>query len=626
MRTASIACLALCASTAWTVEYYVSGSGSDDNTGRASNAAYRNLAKAASVVVAGDTVWIMNGTYAPFTLSRSGTSAAPITWKAYAGHKPELASTSWNAISVNASWQIIDGLTLTGANDSITLAAAEADYAKDAPNGLYNGNGILLDNRNKETKHHHLTVRNCTVRKFPGGGIATIQADYTVVENCDIYENAWYSRYGCSGLTIFPHNADSGAGYRNIIRGNRLWYNCGLVKWKQVLDYSDGNGFILDVTADDYSGRTLVTNNLAVNNGGSGIHAYKGRHADIVNNTAYMNGWKVGYADIFAGYSTDIVLKNNIAYSRVGGKANTNSSNTSVVYDHNIYFNGTRAVTGAHDIVADPKFVAAGLDPLSSDFRILGASPARDAGVAIAGTTPTVDILGTSRPRGSAIDRGAYEFIPPPAITSSLTRSGEVGTALSYQIAADNLPTSFAASGLPTGLAIATTTGLISGTPRAVGTSNVTISATNDAGTGSATLVLTIAPDSTPPAAPGAPHASSTASATPTLTGATEADATVRIYDGATLIGTVTANASGAWTWTVSPDLAVGSHVLTVRAIDTAGNASPASPATTVTVASTAGASQAGASAGEGSGCGLGGSIGLALGILAYAVGLRRAR
>ena len=87
----------------------------------------------------------------------------------------------------------------------------------------------------------------------------------------------------------------------------------------------------------------------------------------------------------------------------------------------------------------------------------------------------------------------------PPAITSPLTASGTVGVAFSYQIAATNNPTSFNATGLPAGLAVNTTTGLISGTPATAGSFSVTISATNAAGTGSATLALTIAQAQQPP-------------------------------------------------------------------------------------------------------------------------------
>jgi Putative Ig domain len=81
-----------------------------------------------------------------------------------------------------------------------------------------------------------------------------------------------------------------------------------------------------------------------------------------------------------------------------------------------------------------------------------------------------------------------------PVITSSLTATGQVGVAFSYQITATNNPTSFNATGLPAGLSVNTSTGLISGTPTTAGTSSVTISATNAGGTGSATLVITINP------------------------------------------------------------------------------------------------------------------------------------
>jgi hypothetical protein len=79
-----------------------------------------------------------------------------------------------------------------------------------------------------------------------------------------------------------------------------------------------------------------------------------------------------------------------------------------------------------------------------------------------------------------------------PAITSAGSSSGTVSSAFSYQITASNSPTSFNATGLPAGLTVNTSNGLISGTPTAVGSFSVTISATNASGTGSATLALTI--------------------------------------------------------------------------------------------------------------------------------------
>lgn len=79
----------------------------------------------------------------------------------------------------------------------------------------------------------------------------------------------------------------------------------------------------------------------------------------------------------------------------------------------------------------------------------------------------------------------------PPVVTSN-SASGQVGTAFSYQIVGTNTPTEYAASELPSGLSVNTTTGLIAGNPTQSGTFSIPISATNAGGTGTGTLTLVI--------------------------------------------------------------------------------------------------------------------------------------
>jgi sugar lactone lactonase YvrE len=79
-----------------------------------------------------------------------------------------------------------------------------------------------------------------------------------------------------------------------------------------------------------------------------------------------------------------------------------------------------------------------------------------------------------------------------PVITSTLNAMGVPGVPFTYQILATNAPTSYNASSLPTGLTVNTSNGLITGTTSTSGTSDVTIYASNAAGTGSASLILVI--------------------------------------------------------------------------------------------------------------------------------------
>ena len=71
---------------------------------------------------------------------------------------------------------------------------------------------------------------------------------------------------------------------------------------------------------------------------------------------------------------------------------------------------------------------------------------------------------------------------------------------------------------------------------------------------------------------------------TPTLTGSGEVNAIVKIYDGTTLLGSVTVGSGGTWSFT-TPTLSNGSHTLSVTVTDAAGNVSPATPGFGLTIA-----------------------------------------
>jgi X-Pro dipeptidyl-peptidase len=79
-----------------------------------------------------------------------------------------------------------------------------------------------------------------------------------------------------------------------------------------------------------------------------------------------------------------------------------------------------------------------------------------------------------------------------PSITSPGTATAIHDAAFSYQVAATWSPSTYAASGLPPGLAVDSHTGAITGSPQATGVFTITLSASNAFGNGTGALVLTI--------------------------------------------------------------------------------------------------------------------------------------
>jgi hypothetical protein len=133
-----------------------------------------------------------------------------------------------------------------------------------------------------------------------------------------------------------------------------------------------------------------------------------------------------------------------------------------------------------------------------------GSTPTASSGTITHGTTysapfsqaipATVKAIGSqSGLANSGVVTNTYTAIGVPAITSPLVIYCPVNlTTCSYQITATNSPSSFSASGLPSGLSVNTSTGIISGTPISVGSFSTSLGATNGSGTGTATLSLNI--------------------------------------------------------------------------------------------------------------------------------------
>ncbi|WP_399886179.1 sigma-70 family RNA polymerase sigma factor [Streptomyces sp. BBFR51] len=447
-----------------TPTYFVSTGGSDSNPGTSAGSPFRTLQKAADLADPGDIVAVMNGTYTEprkgsnvLTIKRSGRPGAPITFTAYPGHRPVLhPKTAWNGISVyGASHIVIKNLEVKGNNAALSLADAERSSSKTDP--TYNTNCISVEkNRESGAFAHHVEITGNLVHDCAGGGISAIEADHVDITGNHVHSNAWYTVYGTSGISVLTPRGNGGTDpqtYGIRITGNRVHDNETKVKWEGCGCYSDGNGIIVDTTKGDpgrgrpaYAGRVLVANNVTYDNGGSGIHAYKSQHVDIVHNTAYLNGrstrMEKPYANIFAHDSTDVRLLNNIAYGRPGQATNSKSGNVDVTYDYNVYFGGKAPETkGPHDVVADPKLTAPGKGP-DADFRLAKGSPAIGSGTPFPAVT--TDFTGAARKAG-APDRGAYSYGAPAAGAGETSGDTDAGSPAGAGAAGDEGATSGAA-------------------------------------------------------------------------------------------------------------------------------------------------------------------------------------
>lgn len=130
----------------------------------------------------------------------------------------------------------------------------------------------------------------------------------------------------------------------------------------------------------------------------------------------------------------------------------------------------------------------------------------------------------------------------------------------------------------------------------AEGSHTITVKGIDAAGNiGESSSALTVTVDTTAPAAPssldlaaedddGASNTDNSTSKTSglTITGNAEAGSIVELFDGATSLGTVTVGNNGSYSKDIT--LAVGSHSITSKATDAAGNVSAASAALAITV------------------------------------------
>ena len=374
--------------------YYVAPNGNDYNNGSI-NSPWLTPQHSSAVAQPGDTVIFEDGTYnlagsggtGDWFISSGGTSGHPVTYMAQ--HK-------WQAKLVGHGSG--DGTTVIGLAGGYTII-------KDFDITGSNANGI------------NLTTNGTS-------------ASYNQAVGNYIHD------------MVTPCNSDSGAGITTGSGGN----NYAGVGHESTL----GNLIVNLVAAGGCPGGHqasgiammlpygIVANNIVINCGDA-IEAW---HA-ATNTTFFGNvvlnslrGLSMGAGDSPGGVTNNnsIVQDNIIINGSDPAIIETGTTGTNNVYKDNLVFGGNTSIqlnnglqaTGT--INADPQFVN-NTGTASGDYRLQSNSPARGAGLALAGIL--TDFAGNARPQSGTTDIGAYLYDVSSSSTPTVAINASP-TSLSY--------------------------------------------------------------------------------------------------------------------------------------------------------------------------------------------------
>jgi len=194
-----------------------------------------------------------------------------------------------------------------------------------------------------------------------------------------------------------------------------------------VIEYNVITGNAHNGINADGAQRITVRGNIIASNARSGVRAYVIDGAagplgwKLINNNIVGNaGWAVKFSEDLAGH----VLFNNLLFAS-SGTGSLCVGTGAVQSDFNRFdgplsrdeeastmsFTAWRTAT-SRDANSALSTAAANFQA-AANFRLLMSAPARNSGTGSFGgsSAPSIDLDGTPRPRGVAVDVGAYEFI-----------------------------------------------------------------------------------------------------------------------------------------------------------------------------------------------------------------------
>ena len=413
--------------------YYVSPDGSNNNSGLSLEDAWKTIKYSIDVIAAGDTLLLADGVYRENSVIMENKMGTPDNWTVIK------SINQWGA-KVEQSAQYSVGFRVKDSEyvivDGLEVYSPEARPYQDWSSGI----DILGSN--------HVIIQNSYAHDCGCGGFGGRESDYMTFRRNVARDNAKTNPYNCSGISIYqPIQKDDAPGTHILIEDNVVFENeCRLPFEPGGFDVpTDGNGIILDdfnwtqnntENRPPYLAETVVQNNLAFNNGGSGAKAFEVDNAIFRHNTTAYNNYVIKdfagrLGDLAAEFVTgQVEFYNNIAvqtfdqhgsafnYERIGGSNSRLVMHNNVIVgdvrvagpvdsSSNVVVNADRqSFVGFRQIVPDD-FEFSSVDDFRQFFALRPGSPALGAADPAFGL-PT-DLTGQPRPQDGALDAGAFE-------------------------------------------------------------------------------------------------------------------------------------------------------------------------------------------------------------------------
>lgn len=388
----------LLASPAWSATYYVATNGSNSNDGLTESTPKLTVAHCVSIMVAGDTCLVKNGTYneGVIRFSRTGTQAAPIKLLNYPGHAPKIQFNDPESLhriliqhssgqNVAMGWITIEGFELTNGHDGI-----------------------------KYHNLHNATIAHNKIHTNTYMGILGIGGHHITFSQNIFYTNGRYAACAAQTTTLCQHDHGIYAHGKHYTITNNLFYNN--IGFGVQQNGSSTSSYSASVHAStEFAGAQnwIVSDNTfaySYNRGGYVVWGGSCDDTRIENNIFYENSANraaspQGIEFVGAGGSTGVFIRNNHYYaSGSGGTVGIGSNPPADL-----------VTSGNVTNVSPPAFVNGGTNslPASPDFRLTASAPVNIA-------------LANEFPNTSENVVGAFKTLANP--TLSMTANKIIGT------------------------------------------------------------------------------------------------------------------------------------------------------------------------------------------------------